>query len=241
MDRFEDFCRSVLKSATRATGDEQAEISRELTAHMEDHYDALIERGVPPDEAVQRSVSEMGDPEELGRQLNATLNPFWLILGRLCVIASTLIIIGALLPSLAGLYTVWNNIEARFADSGDFNSRNDQEIVYTDCDIEFEVEGHIIRIVRYGTAISQDGDYGVHIDALAYTKNPFEHCNSNLLYNIEIYGMDRTSGGGHSTAGGAYWDSFTPLAKGTDTAILTFDLYSYHYETVLTLDWGDAA
>ena len=43
---------------------------RELTAHLEDHAAALEERGVPPEEAAAQAVAAMGDPYELGHQLD---------------------------------------------------------------------------------------------------------------------------------------------------------------------------
>lgn len=45
-------------------------VQRELMAHMDDHADALKARGVSPDEANQQAVDAMGDPYELGHQLD---------------------------------------------------------------------------------------------------------------------------------------------------------------------------
>ena len=61
----------------------------ELTAHLEDHAAALEEQGVPPEEAAIRAVEAMGDPKEIGRQLDRChrslfpgLNAFLALAGR---------------------------------------------------------------------------------------------------------------------------------------------------------------
>ena len=50
---------------------------------------------------------------------------------------------------------------------------------------------------------------------------------------------DSRSGGGRSSSGGAYWDSFTPVERGTPQVTLSFDRYGYRFEAQLPLDWGD--
>ena len=55
-------------------------IRAELAAHMEDHAAALMERGVPEEEATKQAVAAMGDPEEIGRELDKSHSPLlgWL-------------------------------------------------------------------------------------------------------------------------------------------------------------------
>lgn len=49
---------------------------------MEDHRDALIERGMDPMVALNKAEEAMGDPEEVGRALNAQFSTFWLWVKR---------------------------------------------------------------------------------------------------------------------------------------------------------------
>lgn len=56
---------------------------KELMAHMDDHADALKARGVPPGEADRQAVDAMGDPYELGHQLDACYSPIAPRLSRL--------------------------------------------------------------------------------------------------------------------------------------------------------------
>lgn len=239
MKSFEEFCSSVCKSAPRATGDERIDISSELNAHMEDHYDALVARGVPEDEAESRAVESMGDPEEIGRSLNATLSPVWLLFSRICTVILALVLLGSILPGIIALSTVYSNVQARFA-SGTGPIQSDQiEIVSTPCDITFEVDTQIVTIYGYGTCI-EDGEYSVFIDAVTYAKNPFDICVSDLLSYLSIDGK-RTLGGSQSNSGATYSDSAVPAAHKPDSVTLSFNRYGYSFETELVLDWGAAS
>ena len=53
----------------------QALARAELTTHLEDHAAALEERGVPPEAAARQAVAAMGDPYELGHQLDRCHSP----------------------------------------------------------------------------------------------------------------------------------------------------------------------
>lgn len=74
-NRCETFCRQVC-AFVRFSPDHDA-ITAELTAHLEDHQDALLELhpDLTPEEAEAAAVLAMGDPEELGRALNESHSP----------------------------------------------------------------------------------------------------------------------------------------------------------------------
>ncbi len=57
-------------------------VSAELTAHLEDHAAALEARGLSPEEAAAQAVTAMGEPEELGRQLDRAHPPLLCSLWR---------------------------------------------------------------------------------------------------------------------------------------------------------------
>ena len=69
------FCQAVC-GFVRFSPDHAA-ITAELTAHLEDHRDALLERqpDLSPQEAEAEAVRAMGDPEQLGRALNESHSP----------------------------------------------------------------------------------------------------------------------------------------------------------------------
>ena len=72
---IDQFCGKVC-SCVRFSPDHAA-ISAELTGHMEEHRDALLEAnpGMTLWDAESEAVRGMGDPEELGRWLNQIHNP----------------------------------------------------------------------------------------------------------------------------------------------------------------------
>lgn len=51
-------------------------VCRELTEHMEDRMDGLAARGVPGREAAEQAVAAMGDPYEIGREIDRLYSPF---------------------------------------------------------------------------------------------------------------------------------------------------------------------
>ena len=105
---FDTFCHQVC-SFVRFWPDHAA-ITAELTAHLEDCRDALLERNtaLSPEEAVARAVAAMGDPEALGRELDKSHNPLpgWFqILFRVFVrTALVLLLVFCFLPKATDIF-----------------------------------------------------------------------------------------------------------------------------------------
>ena len=82
---------------------DHAAITAELTAHLEDHAAALEARGLSPEEAAAQAVTAMGEPEELGRQLDRAHPPL------LCLsVAATNIILVFLLVVCILALALWS-------------------------------------------------------------------------------------------------------------------------------------
>ncbi len=73
-------------------------IQRELSDHMKDQMDEYISHGIPSHEAVQKTVQEMGDPVQIGTQLDRTYRPK--IDKGILLLAGLLLIMGAVLQSI---------------------------------------------------------------------------------------------------------------------------------------------
>lgn len=69
----------------------------ELEAHLEDHAAALEEQGVPADLAAQRAVEAMGDPYELGHQLDRCHSPLVPKLSRIFVLLALAVLLLSLI------------------------------------------------------------------------------------------------------------------------------------------------
>ena len=76
--QFNEFCGRVCRRVRFRP--DRAAITAELTAHLEDHMDALVARGFPPETAARQAVAAMGDPEEIGKELDKSHSPLlgWL-------------------------------------------------------------------------------------------------------------------------------------------------------------------
>lgn len=99
---FPDFCALVCLHI-RFSPDRPA-VERELTAHLEDHRDALLARC--PDmtlpEAERAAIAAMGDPEALGLALSRVHSP---LLGRIQRVLGGVLVFLLVLSALAGLWT----------------------------------------------------------------------------------------------------------------------------------------
>ena len=114
MDRRE-YTDTVLSALRHVTGDEQAAIQAELAGHIEDHMEGLLELGYSPELAEERTLDAMGDPKEVGRELNKQYPLGWLIVGRVAMAAVLIFALVAAGPAWNTLRdTVVPNLQARW-------------------------------------------------------------------------------------------------------------------------------
>ena len=78
MDR-RDYTDRVLSSLRRVTEKEREAIRSELDGHIEDHMEALRELGYDEELAEERAIAAMGEPDEVGRELNKQYPFRWLV------------------------------------------------------------------------------------------------------------------------------------------------------------------
>lgn len=91
---FETYCAAVCVMVRWKAY--HAAITDELTGHMEDHADYLIAKGVAPDEAAAHAVAAMGDPYELGKELDRQHSPWCAWLTVLFTALSAILLLTAL-------------------------------------------------------------------------------------------------------------------------------------------------
>ena len=102
-----EYCDRVLAQVGRLTSDEANDLRNELAGHIEDHAEALVERGYTEEDAVARAVELMGDPEETGKALREQYRHFWLVIvQRIAIFVTVVACVQAffLLPMLGGVY-----------------------------------------------------------------------------------------------------------------------------------------
>lgn len=103
----ETFLKSVLKEVNFFF--DHKSIRRELHAHLEDLKEVYQAEDIDEEQLQTKIVDEMGDPKQIGRQLNQVHHPIigWLwIVSRLILIALALLLIGKLWLGFQATYAV---------------------------------------------------------------------------------------------------------------------------------------
>ena len=77
MDR-KTYIETVLSALRHVTRREREAIRAEIDGHIEDHMADLLELDYPPELAEERTLSAIGDPAEVGRELNKQYPLRWL-------------------------------------------------------------------------------------------------------------------------------------------------------------------
>ncbi|MUU12877.1 MAG: hypothetical protein EP146_16765 [Oscillibacter sp.] len=97
MDR-RDYTDRVLSSLRRVTEKEREAIRSELDGHIEDHMEALRELGYDEELAEERAIAAMGEPDEVGRELNRQYTGWgWVLVSRAAVVLTVVLCAQALL------------------------------------------------------------------------------------------------------------------------------------------------
>ena len=113
MDRRE-YTAQVLSCLRHVTWDEREAIRAELDGHMEDHFESLRELGYDETEAEERTLAAMGDPAEVGRELNQQYPFRWLVIGRTAMIVTLLFALLVALPAWDKAGDAVNSLWCRF-------------------------------------------------------------------------------------------------------------------------------
>ena len=195
----------VLAELRRVTPSEREAVRAELDGHIEDHMADLLELGYSPELAEERTMSFMGDPEEVGKELDKQYPMGWLVLARaataLCVICCLSVALS--LPMLRHPYL---NIQARLWPRSGCPAW--VEHIEQDTDIRMEIGSDELYI--FGTATGPRDDTAaaeVTVFYCLYDKNPFHYVSDSGVFFEDCRGERIHGGAGStSTAGAAYWD-----------------------------------
>ena len=81
-----EYVERVLSVMRHVTPSEREAIRAELAAHIEDHICDLLELDYDETLAEERTMALMGDPEEVGRELDKQYPVFWLVVKRAAMV-----------------------------------------------------------------------------------------------------------------------------------------------------------
>ncbi len=245
MTTLREFCDSVLEKIPRATGREKEDIRAELTDHLLEHRDMLVEHGVEELEAEQRAIRAMGDPVEIGAAWNAQLSPFWLWLGRVCLIVA----LALLWSSLGTVSRTADRLGAamevrRDVEAGALRGEEpDYTLLWTkDPGVEEPFGEHIIRIHRVELWKSkyEPEEYRLRIAYVTYHKDLLGMALNNGALSAITYGAggDYRGGGSSQNATVSRASHRVDVEKGLEELPVYLEYNGNTFSTVLKLDWG---
>ena len=229
-----EYVERVLSVMRHVTPSEREAIRAELAAHIEDHICDLLELDYDETLAEERTMALMGDPEEVGRELDKQYtNSFWLWLEGIAKILLVPMILVALL-GIGILFNAANHLEARFAPEGyrtDFPAEITEEV-----DLRVRVGNDILRV--YQVALGERSHYNydlersemlptVQVSACAYDRIPFGIVSGDLFTYLKAADQRGNEsdnwGGGSGSWGAEYSRYYIPVEPGD-----TYVTLSYH-------------
>ena len=155
-DAFTRWCQTATKQIKY--GPDRKAVTEELQAHLEDHYDSLIVKGISPEEAKRQVLASMGSAEEIAPQLGAIHKP-WLgyvyhLVKGVAIVAAVLAVLCTLLPFGSGLHML---ISSR---NFDFLSANNESLDYiSHPNISDYAEGYHFQVTEAGYSASKSAFY----------------------------------------------------------------------------------
>ena len=232
----------MLANLRRVTPEERAAIREELDAHMEDHICDLLDLGYDEALAEERTMQRMGDPEEVGRELDKQYPLRWLVLGRVALTLTVVMCIVALF-GIGILSYLWWSLEARVAPdqiSSDLLEQG-QRVV----DIRVPVGNDILRIYRVAMG-KKDGQLVAEVSMCAYDRIPGGIVSEQLLPNVELtdqrgappeWGL---GGGGKSNWGADYTTKYINIEPEDTYVTVTYDRFGEYVSVRVPLTGEDA-
>lgn len=224
-----EYTQRVLFALRRVTKAEREAIQAEIDGHMEDHICALLDLGYSPELAEERTMSFMGDPEEVGRELNRQYPLGWLILSRAAMALTAVLLALALLGIRAGgLGPVWWSIEAHIAPNETLSNIAAPEAVARP-DIRVPVKNDILRVYR--VAVGQlEGQRVAELAMCVYDHIPGGIGAEGLIHGLDLEDQrgntaPRTAHGGKSCYGTAYLDRCVPVKPGDTYVTLRYERF----------------
>lgn len=244
MERFNTFCDSVLGCIPRATRRERDDIRDELLDHLLEHKDALMGYGLDEAEAEKRAVEAMGDAEGIGKAWNEKLSPFWLWLGRVCVVCCVWLVLSTALRSEYRLKMIWNVWQVQHGqETVGLDEISSFNLVWEkDPGVCEEFGQHLIKIPKvalWQNAWEKDR-FKLQVYVITYPQDVMDYPlpMNPFLWRLECNLQDNGGSGaefnqqGYSEVRRNY-----DVEKGTESVILDFELYGNTFHAEIPLDW----
>ena len=205
------------------TGDERAAIQAELEGHIEDHMEGLMELGYDAALAEQRTLDAMGDPKEVGRELNRQYTgwPF-VLLSRAAVLLTAVLCIQALL-GIGILGNLWDSVVARVWPKNFEELEAVTPAASERLDIRIPVGNDVLRVYQV-SRVTREGVPAVGISLCAYDRLPGGVVSGQLLSGVWIEDQRgnvlewQSNGQGRGNYGAEYQLRYVPVEE-ADTSV----------------------
>lgn len=240
----ENFCDRVLSRVRHATPEERNDIRAELLGHLEDHAEALKDAGYDEETAGERALSAMGEPEQIGEELNRNYPLGWLILSRVTLAASIFLAVSVLLywPLLGSTF---NSFQARIDPEGAerYHSAIEDSAHAREVNLKARIGNDVLYIYQVSLVPAADGQTGtVSIAMCNYDRNPFGMASGAALGALQLETesgrlVKYPSGGGGDS--GAYYSVMKdiPVTRQDGYLAVSYDRYGSHVRLEVPLDW----
>ena len=222
MDR-KTYIDTVLSALRHVTWDERLAIRAEIDGHIEDHMEGLLELGYEPALAEERALAAMGDPKEVGRELNRQYTGWgWVLLSRAAVLLTAVLCIQALL-GLGILGNLWDSVCARVWPKNFEEMESVTPAATERLDIRIPVGNDVLRVYRV-SRVTREGVPAIGISLCAYDRLPGGVVSDQLLSGVWIEDQRgnalewQSNGQGRGSFGADYQLRYVPVEE-TDTSV----------------------
>ena len=236
----------VCQFVRHATKKEKAAIHKELTVHIADHTQALMDAGHPPEAAQALALEAMGEPDEVGKALDREYPLRWLVLSRLAPVAVLLLVLALLhygwyLPFLVKDYLAARNDPIQTTHTVVFNSDTGQSRQVpnlTPLDLRYQLPNQNILSI-YAVGLEPTGE---NYTAYLYTVQYSQHlARLNTSREVALTFPSQETGSLESSLnwGLACYSWYTITLSPGETLTARYDHYGTRIDAEIPLPWEE--
>ena len=243
-----EYVERVLSVMHHVTAKEREAIRAEIDAHIEDHICDLLDLDYDEALAEERTMALMGDPEEVGRELDKQYTShFWENLEGIATILLVVIGFQALI-GVGILFHFWDSMEARIAPEVESSEDYTAEVT-EETDYRVRIGNDILRVYQVSIgekvfsyyAHNEIAEQGPAAEVLVcvYDRIPGGIVSSDLLTYLKVWDQRGTQNdlwdGGSGSWGAEYRRIYIPIEPGDSHVTLTYDRYGESMELQIPL------
>lgn len=208
-------------------------IRDELKAHIEDKIDYYTEQGYDAKTAEELSINDMGDPKEIGTELNKQHSP---LLGWVWKITNVMVIL------FVGLYifAIGSNIINFVSRENPINDIPKSIIIYKiHVDKKVKLDNTVIRIIDL--VYEEPGTMNIlweYYDTKLWLNKPDLIGIGTITDNLGNEYLPSSTLGGHGIKS-RFVQKFKNFSKEANTLTISYDRYNRKYRLEIPLEVGD--